>query len=126
MKTIGGLNWMLIEQRDIILLPFRYMDSDEEKERPALVISGKYVNDDAYNDMIVCGISSHGKQLPFDIPIDKNDDENPYSKMKPSRIIPHKIKLESQNRIKRRVGKISEGKCHDVITNLMKILNIEK
>jgi len=117
---------MNIDQRDIVLLPFKYAESDEEKPRPALVISSEYVNDDVYFNMIVCGISSTGKSRPLDIKIDKTDDENPHSTLRPSRIIPQKIELESQNRIIRRVGKLKEEKCEEVIKNLIQIISIEE
>ena len=48
---------MMYEQRDIVLVPFPYSDLTGAKQRPALIISNKKLNE--YQDRICCLITSN-------------------------------------------------------------------
>lgn len=66
---------MSYNQRDIVLLPFPYIDLSASKKRPALVISGDAFNS-ASEDVVCCLITTNPKADSFTIKLSGPDVED--------------------------------------------------
>ena len=59
----------MYDQGDIVLIPFPYSDLSENKQRPALIVSNKFINES--EDRICCLITRNSRR--GDLLIDKKD-----------------------------------------------------
>ncbi len=61
-------------QRDIALVPFPFSDLTGQKVRPVVIVSN-----DAYNqsssDVVVCGLTTNLRPVPYSLPLDPEDVE---------------------------------------------------
>jgi len=66
----------IYKQRDIVLVPFPFSDLSGRKVRPVLILSN-----DAYNqrsaDVVVCGLTTNLRPVPYSIIVDVMDVEQP-------------------------------------------------
>ena len=66
----------IYKQRDIVLVPFPFSDLSGRKVRPVLILSN-----DAYNqrsaDVVVCGLTTNLRPVPYSIIVDVTDVEQP-------------------------------------------------
>jgi len=115
---------MIVEQRDIILIPFPFSNLSISKKRPVLVISNSKYNKQN-QDIICCAITSNLNNKKNSINITKND--MVFGKLNyQSKIKPDKIFTIEKNLILRKLCKINKRKCIHVITKLNSFLSIEK
>ena len=62
----------IYKQRDIVLIKFPFSDLTGHKVRPVLVLSNDIYNQQSL-DLLVCGITSNIKPIPYSIIIDITD-----------------------------------------------------
>jgi len=109
-----------IEQREIVLVPWRYSDDSEIEPRPTLVISNTTYNE-KHLDVMLCFITSQPKQFDYSVEITNNDMEKGTLK-RDSKIVPSKILIRPKDMIITRFGKIKIEKYNQVINNLKKLV----
>lgn len=114
---------IVIEQRDIVLMPFPFSDLSESKKRPVLVVSRNEYN--FHNeDLIVCAITSNPRDYNGSVTVIDYDLESGElaceSKVKPSKI----FSLDKQLVVKK-IAKIKKNKLKEVIVQLNKDINPE-
>jgi len=112
----------MINQRDILLVPFPFSDQSGRKVRPVLVLSG-----DVYNkkcgDVIVCAITSNLRTDDYSIIIDAKKLESGKLYEKSSIKVDSLLKIDKDLVIKN-VGTLNKDTFQEVISVLMKIFNI--
>jgi mRNA interferase MazF len=64
----------IYKQRDIVLVPFPFSDLSGLKVRPVLVLSNDFYNDQSA-DVVVCGLTTNLRPLPYSIVIAPADIE---------------------------------------------------
>ena len=94
----------MYNQRDIVLIPFPYSDLTGAKQRPALIISNRKINDSA--DRICCFITSN--ETKEGILIRKGEFESGRLPFK-SWIKPHRLFTIHERIIKRKMCTISNS-----------------
>ncbi len=123
----GTMNMMSsgtsIEQRNIVFVPFNYVELDRVGKRPAIVISDNEFNLNS-EDMIVCAITRNPKKVRYDISITTDDLEDGNLRH-PSKIKTSKISTMKQSNILFKIGKLNEEKSKKVIENINKIIKIK-
>ena len=114
----------IINQRDIILMPFPYTELLSSKKRPVLILSNsKYHKTN--NNVICCSLTSSKKFFQEGILIDNNDLESGYLKHA-SIIKPSIIFTILQDRIIKKIGRLNIGKTKEVIKDLNYYIEIEE
>lgn len=63
---------IIYKQREIVLVPFPYSDLSTTKRRPVLIISNNDYNN-AFNDVLVCVITSNQFQEEFSVRLENED-----------------------------------------------------
>ena len=115
---------IIIEQRDIVLIPLPFTDLSGRKKRPVLVISRDEFNA-LSEDIIVVQITSKltsGFQ-EYNVVIDNNDLEVCYGKpIIKSLVKPYRIFTIDKRKVTKKIGKLSEKKFEEVLEKLVKIL----
>lgn len=101
----------MYEQKEIVLLPFPYSDLSAIKQRPALIISNKKLNNS--DDRICCLITSNPESKGIEI---KNSDFEESNLPFQSWIRPHRIFTVDKSVIKKKLCKINND-FHDRIIN---------
>jgi len=115
---------MVIDQRDIILMPFPYTNLSSSKKRPVLILSNsKYHKNN--NNVICCPLTSSKKFFQEGILIDNNNLESRYLKYT-SIIKPSIIFTILQERIIKKIGRLNIEKTKEVIKNLNYCIEIEE
>ena len=105
-----------VRQREIVSIPFPYSDIFVNKKRPVLIISNKRYHENN-KDIICCAITSSEKFIYGGISIDNKDLEEGRLKVK-STVKPGKIYSLHQNRIVRKIERLTIEKTKEVIMNL--------
>jgi len=97
---------MIINQREVVLLPYPFSDLEERKFRPALVISNDFYNK-KFEDCIMVPLTSVLKEEPFSIILTQND-LAAGKLMKTSRIKVDKVFSVKKSLISRKIGIINQ------------------
>jgi len=112
----------MIEQRDLLIVPFPFSDQSGRKVRPVIVISNNLFNNHS-EDVIVVGVTSNVKKERYSLPLTNKDlDEG---KLFTNCI----IKVENILRLERgliikKIGKIKMEKLQEIFLTLDKIIKI--
>lgn len=106
---------MIVNQRDIVLVPFPFSDGNIKKKRPAVIISNKKYNQSS-QDIICCAITKNPKLYSHCIPI-SNVDLDSGNLMFDSIIKPDKIFTLEKNKIIKTLGKLNYLKSKIIINN---------
>lgn len=109
----------MIEQRELILIPYPFSDSDGQKVRPAVVISNNEFNRHG-NDILAIPLTSVIKQEPFSIMLTQKDLEHG-KLIKESRIRIDKIFSVSKDRVIMKIGKINNKIFNKIKEEILKL-----
>jgi len=111
----------MIEQRDLLLIPFPFSDQSGRKVRPVVVVSNNKFNEHS-EDAIVVGVTSNITKDKYTVRIDNNDLEN--GKLLTNCVIKSEniLKLDKHLIIKK-IGKISVNKLNEVVTIIQEIIS---
>lgn len=101
---------------DIVVIPFPFSDLSGNKRRPALVIA-----DLPGDDVILCQITSIGRNDPYSLPIDAGDYESGSLPVK-SFVRPDKIFTASQTLVLYSTCRLKPAKMREVTTAIIDIL----
>ena len=97
----------MIEQRELLLVPFPFSDQSGRKVRPVLVLSNEGYNKSG-EDLIVCAITSNLKTGKFTVIIDGKDLESGKLYQKSSIKVDGLLKI-SKNLIIKNIGVIGKN-----------------
>ena len=110
----------MVEQRDLLIVPFPFSDQSGRKVRPVIVVS----NDDFNNhseDVIVVGVTSNIKRERYALNFSSKDLENGTLFADCIIKVENILRLEKDLIIKK-IGKINEKKLKEIHSVLDKIL----
>lgn len=96
---------MMYEQGDIVIVPFPFSDLSSIKKRPVLILS-KTQENNIFDDIITCGITSHLKRTKYSVLIN-NDNLEQGNIPKESSIKVDKLFTLNKNIIEKKVAKIN-------------------
>lgn len=110
----------VIEQRDLLLVPFPFSDQSGRKIRPVVVISNDSFN--SYSeDILVIGITSNVKKERYALNLTNKDLESGNLITNCMIKVENILRLEKDLIIKK-IGKISQQKLKEIYETLDKIL----
>ena len=110
----------MIEQRDVLLVPFPFSDQSGRKVRPVVVISADSFNTHS-QDVIVVGVTSNVKKERYALALKNTDLEQGTLFTKCMIKVENILRLEKELIIKK-IGKIKKGKLSEVIDILDSII----
>ena len=110
----------MIEQKDLLIVPFPFSDQSGRKVRPVVVISDNTFNSHS-EDVIVVGVTSNVKKERYALPLTNNDLEEGKLFTNCMIKVENILRLEEGLVIKK-IGKIKEEKLQDIISLLNKII----
>jgi len=110
----------MIEQRDLLLVPFPFSDQSGRKVRPVVVISNNEFNSHS-QDVIVSGVTSNIKKERYSINLNNQDLENGNLITKCMIKVENILRLEKDLVIKK-IGKINSGKLEEIHLAIDKII----
>lgn len=111
----------MIEQRDLLIVPFPFSDQSGRKVRPVVVLSNNQFNGNS-EDVVVLGVTSNVKREKYAVGLTNKDLESG------NLITACMIKVENILRLEKglvvkKIGKISEKKLkeiHSVLDTIIK------
>ena len=112
----------MIEQQDLLLVPFPFSDQSNRKVRPVIVISNNEFNQHS-EDILVVGVTSNISKDKYSVKLDTKDLEE-------GKLITNCIvKVENILRLDRgliikKIGKTNKEKLKEIIMILDKIVKI--
>lgn len=112
----------MINQRDVLLVPFPFSDQSGRKVRPVLVLSNDTYNKFG-NDIIVCAITSNLKPSKYSVIIDWENLESGKLYEKSSIKVDSLLKI-SKNLIIKNIGTVNKTTSENIINILMEIFKI--
>ena len=110
---------MIINQKEIVLLPFPFSNLGGKKIRPALIVSNNSLNIKS-DDCIMVPLTTIIKNEPFSVIINQNDFSSG-KLLKPSRIRVDKIFSVNKNLISMKIGKLTNDTFKAVRKELDKL-----
>ncbi len=110
----------MIEQKDLLIVPFPFSDQSGRKIRPVVVISNNNFNNHS-EDVIVMGVTSNVKKERYAISLNNKDLENGNLSTDCIIKVENILRLEKGLVIKK-IGKINENKLKEVHSVLDKII----
>lgn len=113
---------MIIKQRDIMLIPFRYSDFSQDKKRPVLILSPSTYNS-IQSDILGCAITSSQPRFSDGVII-TNDDMESGNLKKTSAVRHDKVYSLSKELIIHYIGKLSKSKSVAVVNKLDSLIEI--
>jgi len=110
----------MIEQGDLLLVPFPFSDQSGRKVRPVIVISNKEFNEYS-GDILVVGVTSNISKDKYTIGLINNDLETG-KLIRPSCIKVENILRLDKELIIKNIGKVKRSKLSDIINKLNEII----
>ncbi|MEK6926009.1 MAG: type II toxin-antitoxin system PemK/MazF family toxin [Nanoarchaeota archaeon] len=110
----------MIEQRDLILVPFPFSDQSGRKVRPVIVISNNKFNEKS-NDVLVIGVTSNISRDNYAIDLSNEGLEEGKLLTKCLIKVENLLKIDKELIIKK-IGKIRKDKLKKIVDVLMKII----
>ena len=110
---------MNIEQKDLVLLPYPFIDLENSKVRPALVVSNEVFNKNS-RDRIMIPLTSVLSEVTHSIFITQESLQSG-KLVKPSRIRADKIFSVEQGKIIMKIGKLKDPVFDKVRAELLKV-----
>ena len=111
----------MIEQRDLLLVPFPFSDQSGRKVRPVIVISNNDFNKDS-DDIIVVGVTSNILKDKYTISLTNNNLDEGKLFTKCSIKIENLLKLDKELIIKK-IGKVNKETLKNIIDKIFTIIN---
>ena len=109
----------MVEQKDLVLLPYPFTDLENSKIRPALVVSNEAFNKKS-RDRIMIPLTSVLNDVPHSIFITQESLQSG-KLVKPSRIRADKIFSVEQGKIILKIGRLKDPVFDKVKTELLKV-----
>ena len=110
----------MIEQRDLLLMPFPFSNQSGNKVRPVIVVSNNKFNEDS-KDVLVVGVTSNISKDKYTINLDNNclDEGKLFTNccIKVENI----LKIDKELVIKK-IGKINKVTFEDIKSKLLEII----
>lgn len=103
----------MIEQRDLLLVPFPFSDQSGRKVRPVIALSGKSFNENS-DDVLVVGVSSNYYNDRYTLKLDNSDLEEGKLSL-PCYIKSENILKVEKEMIIKKIGKIKIEKLKEII-----------
>lgn len=113
----------MIEQRDMLLVPFPFSDQSGRKVRPVIVISNNNFNKDS-EDILVVGVTSLASKDKHTINLTSNDLEEGKLFTKCYIKIENILKIDKELIIKK-IGKIRREKLIVIRESIIKMIEID-
>lgn len=111
----------MIEQRDLVLVPFPFSDQSGKKVRPVVVISNKEFNEHS-EDILVVGVTSNILKDNYAVRLTNKDIEGGKLFTQCCIKAENILKIDKELAIKK-IGKISAEKLNTVIATINKIIS---
>jgi mRNA interferase MazF len=111
----------MIEQRDLLLVPFPFSDQSQRKVRPVVVISNNNFNKYS-EDILVTGVTSYAVKEKYTIKLTNKDLESGKLFTKCYVKVSNILKID-KNLIIKKIGKIKKDKLKDTFAAIKLILN---
>ena len=110
----------MIEQRDLLLVPFPFSDQTGIKVRPVIVISNNSFNSDS-EDVLVIGVTSHNSSGRYTLPLAQQNLDDGILKFPCSIKVENVLKIDKDLVIKK-IGKINNYIFEKVVKLLVSII----
>src|SRR3989344_3851065 len=110
----------MIEQGDLLLVPFPFSDQSGRKVRPVIVISNKEFNEYS-GDILVVGVTSNISKDKYTIGLINNDLETGKLITTCCIKVENILRLDKELIIKN-IGKVKRSKLSDIINKLNEII----
>lgn len=110
---------MIINQKEIVLLPFPFSDLERKRVRPALVVSNNNLNKKS-EDCIMVPLTTIIKDEPYSVVINQ-ENLSSGKLLKPSRIRTDKIFSVKKDLVIMKIGIISEDILEKVKTEIKRM-----
>jgi len=111
----------MIEQRDLLLVPFPFSDQSGRKVRPVIVVSNNEFNKFS-QDIIVIGVTSNILKDRYTINLTNNDLDEGKLFTNCTIKTENLLKLDKELIIKK-IGKINKETLKDIIDKLLTMIN---
>ena len=111
----------MINQRDLLLVPFPFSDQSGRKVRPVIVISNNYFNEYS-QDLIVVGVTSNIIKDKFTVNLTNKSLEEGKLLTNCCIKIENILKIDKELVVKK-IGKINEVTLKNIINILIEIVN---
>ena len=112
----------MIEQGNILLMPFPFSDQSGRKVRPVIVLSNDEFNEHS-QDIIAIGITSNISKDKYTLGLDNKDLKEGKLKTKCAIKVENILRLDKSLIIKK-IGKIKEEKLDKIIKILNEIIKV--
>lgn len=110
----------MIEQRDLLLVPFPFSDQSGRKVRPVMILSNNQFNESS-EDILIIGVTSNISKDQYTLKLDNHDLEE--GKLITNCIIKVENVLRlDKNLIIKKIGKVKREKLKEIIKILNKII----
>ncbi len=109
----------MIEQRDLLLVPFPFSDQSGRKVRPVIVISNKDFNDHS-DDILVVGVTSNITKDKYTLYLANKDLEEGKLITKCFIKFENILKIDKELVIKK-IGKIKNDKLRKIVNGILEI-----
>ncbi len=110
----------MIEQRDLLLVPFPFSDQSGRKVRPVIVISNDYFNRIS-EDALVVGVTSNFSKDKYTIRLTNSDLEQGRLSVVCCIKSENILKIE-KNLIIKKIGKIKNGVLENISAKIIEII----
>jgi mRNA interferase MazF len=114
----------LINQREIIFLPFPFTDLKNSKPRPVLILSTNKHNS-KNEDVICCALTSNPNKFNLGIEINNKDLENGHLDYN-SAIVPCKVFCPNKKLNIKILGKLNKEKSKEIVSFLNLRIKVEE
>ena len=111
----------IYKQRDIVLVPFPFSDLSGLKVRPVLILSNDVYNDQSA-DVVVCGLTTNLRPLPYSIIIEPSDIEVSGTLRHTSRIKADTVASLEQSILIKQIARLKLVVFNQVITQLTMLI----
>ena len=110
----------MIEQRDLLLVPFPFSDQSGAKVRPVIVISNNSFNSFS-EDILVVGVTSNISSGRYSLPLSHQNLEEGILKISCTIKVENILKIEKELIVKK-IGKIDETTFEKIVELLFSII----
>ena len=109
----------MIEQRDLLLVPFPFSDQSGRKVRPVIVISNQDFNKHS-DDILVVGVTSNISKDSYTFDLTNNDLEEGKFITKCCIKVENILKIDKELIVKK-IGKIKKDKLSKIVNKIIEI-----
>jgi mRNA interferase MazF len=111
----------IYKQRDIVLVPFPFSDLSGQKVRPVLILSNDTYNQQSA-DVVVCGLTTNLKPMPYSIIANVTDVEQPGTLRHESKIKVDTITSLEQSLLIKQVARLRLSVFEQVVEEIKDLI----